>query len=159
MSIPCVALLQLLRIYLAEQSVTPNDSYAGFKHTQSCCKLSLVIIEINFSIFSKVPVLIHSLIPNFFSPNKCRFWYQNLSHIKKAICVKCQNLENMVLTINKTISNINIVFSNCLQMRYILFLYLELSSPWMIISVRKVTISASLRKIHFPNILEQAPLR
>ncbi len=82
----------------------------------------------------KVLVPIHSLIPPIFS-NMWRFWYQKLSHIQKALCVKfyaqsrCSlgeisenpawKLENVVSTIYKTISNINIVFSNCLQMRYI----------------------------------------
>ncbi len=55
-------------------------------------------------------------------------------------------LENVVSTIYKTISNISIVFSNCLfTMDDVL--------------VGKVTISASLKKIHFPKISEQAPLK
>ncbi len=64
-------------------------------------------------------------------------------------------LENVVSNIYKTISNINIVFSNCLQIRYIFAIF----SPWMIILVGKVAISASLKKIHFPKISDQAPLR
>ena len=87
-------------------------------------------------------VPIHSLIPNFFS-NIWRFGYQKLSHIYKALCVKfyvqsqCSvgeinekpswKLENVVSTIYNTISNINIAFSNCLRMRYIIAFF----SPWM----------------------------
>ncbi len=60
----------------------------------------------------------------------------------------------MVSTIYKTISNINIVLSNFLQMRYIFAIF----SPWMMLLVGKVTISASLKKIHFGKISDQAPL-
>ncbi len=63
-------------------------------------------------------------------------------------------LINVVSTIYKTISNINIVFSNCLQTRYIFATF----SPWMIILVGKVVISASLKKINFTKISDQAPL-
>ena len=50
-------------------------------------------------------------------------------------------LENVVTTIYKTISNIIIVFSYCLQMRYTYTFALTL--------VGKVTIAGNLRKIHF----------
>ena len=51
-------------------------------------------------------------------------------------------LINVVSTICKTISKINVVFSNCLQMRYIIFTMDD-------VLVGKVTVSASLEKIHF----------
>ncbi len=67
------------------------------------------------------------------------------------ICEKpARKLINVVSTIYKTISNINIVFSNCLQMRYIFTMD--------DILVGKVAISASLKKIHFPKISDQVPL-
>ncbi len=60
----------------------------------------------------------------------------------------------MVSTIYITISNINIVFSNCLQMRCIFAIFFTMDD----ILVGKVAISASLKKIHFPKISDQAPL-
>ncbi len=60
-------------------------------------------------------------------------------------------LENVVSTIYITISNINIVFSNCLQMRYIFAVFFT--------DDVLVTISGSLKKINFPKISEQAPLK
>ena len=63
-------------------------------------------------------------------------------------------LENVVSTIYKTISNTNIVFSNCVQMRYIICNFFTIDD----VLVRKVTISTSLKKNNFSKILEQAPL-
>ncbi len=79
-------------------------------------------------------VVLHNIIPNFFS-NIWRFWYQKLSHIYKTLVVKfhvhipCSleeisenlpwKLESVVTTLNKTISNIKIDFSNYVKTRYI----------------------------------------
>ncbi len=55
-------------------------------------------------------------------------------------------LENVVSTIYKIVSNF--VFSNCLQMRT----YLQFCSLWMAYWLKKMTISVSVWKIHFPKI-------
>ncbi len=57
-----------------------------------------------------------------------------------------RKLENVVSTILKTINNINIVFYYYFQRRYKFAIF----SLWMDVLVRKVTISISLKKIHFP---------
>ncbi len=109
---------------------------------------SVISISFHDNIKLKVRVPIHSLIPQLFS-NIQRFCYQKLSHIQKAFCVKFYaqsryslgeigekpswKLENVVSTIQKTISNISIVFSNCLQMRYIFAIF----SPWMMFQQEK----------------------
>ncbi len=42
----------------------------------------------------KVSVPIHSLTPHLFPPNIWRFWYQKLSYIEMALCVK-QHMQNL----------------------------------------------------------------
>ncbi len=64
-------------------------------------------------------------------------------------------LENMDSTIYITISNISIVFSNCLHMTYIICNFFTMDD----VLVGKVTIFASLKKISFPKISDQAPLK
>ncbi len=64
-------------------------------------------------------------------------------------------LVNLVTTIYQLIININIIFLNCLQMRYT-FCTFFLST--IINLVGKVTMSASVRKINFPAISEQTSL-
>ena len=59
----------------------------------------------------------------------------------------------MVSATYKTISNINMAFSNCLEMRYIFAIFFTMDD----VMVGKVTISVKLKKIHFPKISEQAP--
>ncbi len=62
-------------------------------------------------------------------------------------------LENVVSTIYKTISNISIVFSKLLTNEIHICNFFTMDDVLV-----KVTISASLKKIHFPKISEQAPL-
>ncbi len=83
-------------------------------------------------------ILIHNAYPQFFVVDKWRFCYKNLSHIFKrlyvwsgeVVCAKSDDyfrrnqwklyrkLENVVTTSYETISNINKVFFNSLQIRY-----------------------------------------
>ena len=63
-------------------------------------------------------------------------------------------LQNVVSTI-KTISNINTVFSNCFTNEIHICNFFTIDE----VLVGKVTISASLKEIHFPKISEQAPLK
>ncbi len=99
--------------------------------------------------------------PNFFQP----YWdFDPKSWIKFYVQSRCSlweinkkpswKWENLVSTIFKTISKISIVFSNCLQNEVHICNFFTLDD----ILVGKLTVSASLRKIHFPKILEQAPL-
>ena len=61
-------------------------------------------------------------------------------------------LANMVTTMYKTISNINIVFLNCLQVRYIFVIF----SPWMIYWFEKWLYLPVSWEV--PQISEQVPL-
>ena len=64
----------------------------------------------------------------------------------------------MVTTIDKAISNINIVFSNSFTNEIHICKFFPLG-PWMDdILVGKITMSASSWKSHFQMILEQVPL-
>ena len=65
--------------------------------------------------------------------------------------------ETVVTTIYKTINNINIVCSNCLQMKY-MYIFGFFFSIFDDILVGKVTIYVRLRKINFLKISEQVPL-
>ncbi len=65
-------------------------------------------------------------------------------------------LENVVSTIYKTISNINIVFSNCLQIKYIFASFLTMDDD---VLIGKVTISfCQFKENSFSKDFEQAPL-
>ncbi len=57
----------------------------------------------------------------------CEIYTQSRCSLEEISEKPSWKLENMASTIHKTISNINIVFSNCLQMRYIVAIF----SPWM----------------------------
>ncbi len=123
--------------------------------TGSCLgRLNLIENTYHLIFVLKVLVPIHSLIPQLFS-NTWRFWYQKLSHIQKALCVTFwRNQRKTLLKIRKTISSINIVFSNCLQMRYIFAMF----SPW-IMFWQKIDQICQFKENSFPKISEQAPLR
>ncbi len=112
----------------------------------------------------KVLVLIHNFIPKlFFFSNIWGFWYQMLSHIYvwSGINKNCLReisewkpswkWENMV-TFYKTISNINIVSSNYLQMRYNFFFTLDDNR------LERWPNLTALTKIHFPKLLEATSL-
>ncbi len=53
-----------------------------------------------------------------------------------------------------TVSNINIVFSNCLQTRYTFAIFFTMDD----VLEGKLAISSSFKKNHFPKISDQAPL-
>ena len=54
-----------------------------------------------------------------------------------------------------TINNINVAFSNCLQMRYNFTIFINLVD----LLVGKVTMSTNSTRINFPEVSEQAPFK
>ena len=72
-----------------------------------------------------------------------KFYVQSFGVIREKPSWK---LKNVVSTIYKTRSNIKIVSSNCLQMRCIIICNFYTMDNVLVV---KVTISASLKKIHF----------
>ena len=91
----------------------------------------------------------------------CVKWHvQNLCKVLELIENPCLKLENVITIFYITLSKVNIVFSNCLQINETQictrYFFVTLDD----ISVLKVTISASLTEMSFPNwkILEQAAL-
>ncbi len=132
----------------------------------------IYLIFISFSPYNLTCCLTHSLISSTFCQT-WRFWYLKLSHMQRSLCVSgmhkiCVLWEKSVknrlgnqkswlphFMFYKTTSNINIVFSNCLQTRYTIAIF----SPWMICGCKSDHI-CQFNQIYFsPKILGQAPSR